>query len=636
MRRLLFAAICFWGFVGVLYGQPLTMILPDTSVVSGDTLRLDIRVRDFERIVSMDFSMAWNANVMDFLSFERRDLPGLAVGAGQAASGALRFSWFDVGGIGRTLGDESVLVSLTFVAIGAPGDTTSLRTVNEPLPIEIRQALAGAPDEQQAIALQAAPGRVRLLKPLELSWEVTPVSCFGARDGRIELQLPDALTDVVVSWSGPNNFSATTARLSGLLAGDYVLELRASDGGLLLERRIRVAQPESAPQVMEIAMEEMDCEDSEVAVSWSVAGGLPPYQYRIGEKVMSDTFLTAMVSGTYTLRVADANNCADEKTFEIKAPDIPVFDLGPAQVICAGKDLRLSPGAAFAAYEWSTGSVDSAIVVNQPGMYSLRVVNTSDCSYTDTVVVTSGNAPAVLVDPVEAAICPGEALFVRVLGADTYTWVDTSGSMDISAPDRVELSPDYTSLYQVIGSNACGVDTAAILVNIFPTGGDAGIDSCIVEGTSIRLQATGAISYFWLPAEYPVSDPSVPDPVVQPLETTLYKVVMTSEEGCIVTDSVLITVLDSDIELPRISLITPNGDGKNDVLFFPNIEKYGNNVLRVYNRWGDIVYQKINYQRDDDRFDGSYAGKPLPDGNYYYVLAFREKMIKQTLTILSN
>ncbi len=64
------------------------------------------------------------------------------------------------------------------------------------------------------------------------------------------------------------------------------------------------------------------------------------------------------------------------------------------------------------------------------------------------------------------------------------------------------------------------------------------------------------------------------------------------------------------------------------------IEKFGINTLKVYNRWGDLVYQKINYQKDDDRFDGTRKGKPLPAGNYYYVLSFREKEYKQTLTIL--
>ena len=82
------------------------------------------------------------------------------------------------------------------------------------------------------------------------------------------------------------------------------------------------------------------------------------------------------------------------------------------------------------------------------------------------------------------------------------------------------------------------------------------------------------------------------------------------------------------------NLISPNGDGFNDELDFGPITKYGSNSLKVYNRWGDLVYQKLNYQSDEDRFVGLHKGARLPAGNYFYVLAFRQGEIKQTLTIV--
>lgn len=99
-------------------------------------------------------------------------------------------------------------------------------------------------------------------------------------------------------------------------------------------------------------------------------------------------------------------------------------------------------------------------------------------------------------------------------------------------------------------------------------------------------------------------------------------------------DTITVFVADDSVNVKTVNLITPNGNDKNDVLEFKDIEKFGINTLKVYNRWGDLVYQKINYQKDDDRFDGTRKGKPLPAGNYYYVLSFREKEYKQTLTIL--
>ncbi|MDF0693137.1 gliding motility-associated C-terminal domain-containing protein [Aquirufa ecclesiirivi] len=71
--------------------------------------------------------------------------------------------------------------------------------------------------------------------------------------------------------------------------------------------------------------------------------------------------------------------------------------------------------------------------------------------------------------------------------------------------------------------------------------------------------------------------------------------------------------------------ITPNGDGKNDKLVIDGILGL-KNKLSIFNRWGNIVFEKENYTND---WGGEYLtsestsdGKLLPDGIYYYVIDF--------------
>ncbi len=106
--------------------------------------------------------------------------------------------------------------------------------------------------------------------------------------------------------------------------------------------------------------------------------------------------------------------------------------------------------------------------------------------------------------------------------------------------------------------------------------------------------------------------------------------------GCTTFDDVVVQVGANPTQfVKRVNLITPNGDGQNDQLYFGDIGKFGPNTLRVFNRWGSIVYERVNYQKDNNRFDGTYKGKELPAGTYYYVLAFRNgEEIKQTLAIV--
>jgi gliding motility-associated-like protein len=64
---------------------------------------------------------------------------------------------------------------------------------------------------------------------------------------------------------------------------------------------------------------------------------------------------------------------------------------------------------------------------------------------------------------------------------------------------------------------------------------------------------------------------------------------------------------------------SPNGDGINDFLVFPELGYFPNSSLRVFNRYGTVVYQSTDYQNNWDGTD-SDTNKPLPDGTYFYVL----------------
>ncbi|WP_152973231.1 DUF7507 domain-containing protein, partial [Lacinutrix mariniflava] len=89
-------------------------------------------------------------------------------------------------------------------------------------------------------------------------------------------------------------------------------------------------------------------------------------------------------------------------------------------------------------------------------------------------------------------------------------------------------------------------------------------------------------------------------------------------------DDPTITLLDTQSELVIFNEISPNGDGDNDNFVIQGLQNYPNNTLRIYNRWGNIVYEKYRYQND---FKGISEGRAtvkkedeLPVGTYYYLL----------------
>ncbi|MEO1624474.1 MAG: gliding motility-associated C-terminal domain-containing protein, partial [Bacteroidota bacterium] len=65
------------------------------------------------------------------------------------------------------------------------------------------------------------------------------------------------------------------------------------------------------------------------------------------------------------------------------------------------------------------------------------------------------------------------------------------------------------------------------------------------------------------------------------------------------------------------NIITPNNDNLNDALTIPCLDNYPNNNIKVFNRWGDKVYESGPYLND---WEGTYRGETLPPGTYFYIL----------------
>ena len=192
----------------------------------------------------------------------------------------------------------------------------------------------------------------------------------------------------------------------------------------------------------------------------------------------------------------------------------------------------------------------------------------------------------------------------------------------------IQVSPQQTTLYSVIVYDTSGCknrDSVLVKVNTTPTV-NAGPDTLICDGENYQMQATSSIqTVVWNPATG-LSNAGILNPVFNNSESVEYILIAIDTTGCGSSDTVKIDVHNCNayIEVPQA--FTPNGDGVNDffTLFGNNIADY---EIRIYNRWGELVYTSTDVGALNDLgkgWDGTYKGKEQNLGTYVYYLTAKD------------
>lgn len=270
------------------------------------------------------------------------------------------------------------------------------------------------------------------------------------------------------------------------------------------------------------------------------------------------------------------------------------------------------------------------------GIYNVRIRTAgSTCIATAQQVILAAiaNTPVVING---GNICSG-ASFTPQFTPNTgtsYSWSPTTGVSNPAIPNPV-LSPTTTTTYTVTSTLGTCISQQPVTVTVFPaTTINAGPDATILAGDVYTMQGSGSAgTYLWTPSTG-LSATNILNPNASPATTTTYTLTNTNSQGCFATDNVIITVIPYCVK--PMEAFTPNGDGINDRWLVTNGNCVTNITAQVFNRYGAKVFESNDYKNN---WDGTYKGKPLPDGTYYYIITFRllngkKELLKGNLTIL--
>lgn len=337
------------------------------------------------------------------------------------------------------------------------------------------------------------------------------------------------------------------------------------------------------------------------------------------------------VPGNYpvTLVITNEQGCKDTITQNVTIYPLPVISAGKDTAICIGDAAKLLASGGVS-YTWlpdtTLSCIDCADPMATPSVltrYFLTGTDEHGCQNKDTVKVniqllTSSEAGK------GGEICEDSVFRLLAYGAERYEWKPAETLDNSRIPDPV-AKPQATTVYTVTAwEGSCPPDSHQIKVIVFPKPVvNAGPDITIVAGTSAILSGSGSnISGFaWSPPEV-LSCEACSSPTAAPMKTTVFKLTGTSEKGCRNTDEVTIFVLCDQSQVFIPNTFSPNNDGRNDV-FYPRGEGLQTiSSFRVYNRWGEKVFEKNNIPLNDalSGWDGSYKGTVLSPDVFVYIV----------------
>ena len=280
-----------------------------------------------------------------------------------------------------------------------------------------------------------------------------------------------------------------------------------------------------------------------VSYSWLPVTGL-------SNSSIANPIANPIVTTTYTVTVTDAAGCLGTDNITVTVNSNPVVDAGTNTSICTGASVTIGgapTGPAGSTYSWLPSSTlnnsSTANPVATPLVTTTYTVTVSNggCVNTGSITITLMSLPTADAG-IDATICTGGSTQLTASGGATYSWLPVTGLSDPNISNPVANPVVTTTYYVTVGwANPCiNTDSVVVTVNPLPLV-NAGNDVGICLGNNTALNATGGVTYSWLPITG-LSNPNIANPIANPIVTTTYTVTATDAAGCSGTDTITVTV----------------------------------------------------------------------------------------------
>ncbi|MFT3884699.1 MAG: gliding motility-associated C-terminal domain-containing protein [Flavobacteriales bacterium] len=479
---------------------------------------------------------------------------------------------------------------------------------------------------------------------IEANLLFTNETCQGPCDGTASIAPTGGSGMYTITWSPEPATGQGTPTVTGLCAGNNRVTIADAAG---CDTTITFTVLPFQPIVPNAVVQNVTCNGAcNGSVTLAPAGGNGPYTYVWSPEPATGQgtgTVSGLCAGDITVTITDATRCDTTVTFTITEPPalaVTVDDAIDASCNTAADGsiaISISGGVPGYGVSWSGpggfSSTDEDITGLLPGVYDVTVTDANSC--TTTLQVTVGALNSVVADAGPAFNdCAGMPITLdgsNSQGATAYQWTD--GDNNVVGTGAVVqvggLPPGIHTFTLTVSDGPCSA-TDDVQVTIFPSPvADAGPDqSVFVQGTvTLGGQPSGPLgsTFAWAPDSL-LDHADAANPAATVHRTTWFVLTVVGPDGCVDTDSVLVTVIP-EVKVP--SGFSPNGDGYNDTWQLDFIDLFPDCEVEIFNRWGEPLFKSVGYRTP---WDGRYKNGFVPVGTYYYAINLNDPRFPEALT----
>ncbi len=527
--------------------------------------------------------------------------------------------------------------------------------------------------------------------------QITDADCGSSNGSVSNITIQNETGSEVFTWTDDMGVTVgNTVNLSGVPAGKYTLSISGVAGCNEVAGPFTIDEVGCTTSSCfntnsaNIQIMNADCGSSNgnisgITIQNTSNSEIFTWVNEAGAVVGNNIDLSGVTSGKYTLAITDGGGCTEvEGPFtidEIGCPSGACVNSDPSSVQITNGDCGVSNGSIVGivlqnavgneVFTWTnaTGSTVSNtldLTMVSSGQYTLTVSGpgncieiagpftiqevgcpSAQCLNSDSSNIQITNAECGQSDGyISGIVIPNSS------GNESYSWIDSNNQVVGSS---IDLENQPVGEYTLIITNTSGAIEIAgpFCINENPcsncpiTINDINVvlndaDNNTANGSILGIIVNGAssdVSYEWRNIDGQIVSSSL-----DLTDVTRGEYILTvTANGCSLVDGPFYIQSPNDcntdppvqnVSIKAATVMTPNGDGSNDMFMIIGLENYPNNRLYVFNRWGNKVYEASNYQNN---WFGNYQNKPLPIGAYYYILEIRgaqPQTLKGSITIM--